>query len=161
VRWLSVSLAAGLTEQVFFRGHLFMIMKSRYSTTMSVFITSLIFGLLHIFMLSAFDVMSMVIVVAGGIIAGTMFSLIYLYTRVIWLAAIVHFVWDVFFIGKIIAITPTQFEANQTIIAFKLLTHNIVFTGGNFGIESTLPSFIVYLIVTAIIFYLYQRKKRR
>lgn len=151
VRWLSVSLAAGLTEEVLFRGLLFMIMKSRYSTALSVFITSLIFGLLHIFMLSTFDIVSAIIVVFGGIIAGIMFSLIYLYTRVIWLAAIVHFIWDVFFIGKIIAISSSQADANHTIVPFKLLTHKLIFTGGNFGIESTAPSFFIYLIVIGCI----------
>jgi len=159
IRWLSVSLAAGLTEQVLFRGHLFLLMKSRYSTALSVFITSLIFGLLHIFMLSAFDVVSAIIVVAGGIIAGVMFSLIYLYTRVIWLAAIVHFIWDVFFIGKVIALASSQTDANHTIIPFKLLTNQLIFTGGNFGIESTAPSFVAYLIVIGCLYYCIGKKK--
>lgn len=161
VRWLSVSLAAGLTEQVLFRGHLFMIMRSRYSIALSVFITSLIFGLLHIFMLNAFDLVSAVIVVVGGVIAGTMFSLIFLYARVIWLAAIVHFIWDVFFIGKIIAISTSQADANHIIIPFKLMSNKLMFTGGNFGIESAAPSFVIYLVVTACLYYLYQGNRQK
>ena len=109
-------------------------------------------------MLNAFDVVSAIIVVAGGIIAGTMFSLIYLYTRVIWLAAIVHFIWDVFFIGKVVALASSQTDANHTIVPFKLLTKQLIFTGGNFGIESTAPSFIAYLIVIGCLYYCIGKK---
>jgi len=147
VKWTAISIAAGLTEEVLFRGHLFMIISSSCSKFKAILISSLIFGLVHIFMLSSFSLVDIMIVVAGGFIAGIMFSCIYQYTKVIWYAAIVHGIWDVFFIGKITNLAASQADANHTIIAFKLTTKSMLLTGGNFGLEAGLPCLIVYLLV--------------
>lgn len=157
VMWVSLSIAAGLTEEVLFRGHLYMIFASGYSRTKAVFIASLIFGLVHVVMLPAFSVADVVTVVVGGFVAGLMFAMIYLYTKVIWYAAVVHIVWDIFFIGKITAIAATQAEANQIILPFRLTTHNSLLTGGSFGVEAGLPCFVLYLLVIG---FLYTRMKR-
>jgi len=159
IKWLSVSIAAGITEQVLFRGHLYMVIRSRYSKVQSIFFTSLIFGIVHIVMLPVITPLDIVIVVIGGIIAGIMFSLICQYTKSVWYAAIVHVVWDIFFIGKITAIAATQAEANGTILPFKLTTHNLLIAGGSFGIEATLPCFIAYLVVIAVLYMLMRERK--
>jgi uncharacterized protein len=147
ITWVSLSIAAGLTEEVLFRGHLLMIFAARYSNVKAVVITSLIFGLVHITMLRAFSFADVVTVTAGGFIAGLMFALIYQYSKVIWYAAVVHIGWDIFFIGKITAIAATQAEANQIIVPFGLTTHNPLLTGGSFGVEAGLPCFVIYFLV--------------
>lgn len=159
VKWTAISIAAGLTEEVLFRGHLFMIFKTMFSTPKAILITSLIFGLVHIAMLTSFNFIDILMVVAGGTIAGIMFSTIYIYTKVIWYAAIVHIVWDVFFIGKIMALAATQSDANQAIISFKLTTQNLLLTGGNFSIEATVPCLIVYLSLTFALYYIFRQRK--
>lgn len=128
-----------------------MIINSSYSKTRAILITSLIFGLVHIAMLSSFGITDIVIVVIGGIISGIMFSCIYQYTKVIWYAAIVHSVWDIFFIGKITALASSGAEASKILIAFKLTTKSLLFTGGNFGIEASLPCLTIYLLVTLVL----------
>jgi len=115
-------------------------------------ITSLIFGTVHIAMLTSFTPVNMIIVVAGGIITGMMFSVIYLYTKAIWYAAIVHIIWDIFFIGKITALAATQADANQAIMAFKLKTQSLLLTGGGFGMEAAVPCLIIYLLVIAVLY---------
>jgi len=159
IKWLSVSIAAGITEQVLFRGHLYMVINSRGSKAQSIFSTSLIFGIVHIAMLPVITPLDIVIVVIGGIIAGIMFSLICQYTKSVWYAAIVHVVWDIFFIGKITAIAATQAEANGTVLPFKLTTHNLLIAGGSFGIEATLPCFVAYLVVIAVLYMLMRERK--
>jgi membrane protease YdiL (CAAX protease family) len=159
ITWVSVSIAAGLTEEVLFRGHLYMIFAARYSRVKAVVITSLIFGLVHIVMLPAFSVSDILTVVVGGFVAGLMFALIYLYSRVIWYAAVVHIVWDIFFIGKITAIAATQAEANQIIIPFRLTTHDALLTGGSFGVEAGLPCFVIYLLVIGVLYMMMKREE--
>jgi membrane protease YdiL (CAAX protease family) len=161
VKWAAVSVAAGITEEVLFRGHLFMIISSRCSKRQAIFITSLIFGLLHIAMLTAFTPVDIFIVVCGGIIAGTMFSFIYQYTKTIWYAAVVHIVWDIFFIGKITTLATTQADANHALMAFKLTTHNLLFTGGNFGMEASVPCLVVYIVTSAGLYLLIRNHKQR
>jgi hypothetical protein len=79
---------------------------------------------------------------------------------VIWYAAIVHIVWDLFFIGKITAIAATQAEANQIIIPFRLTTHDTLLTGGLFGIEAGLPCFVIYLLVIGALYKMMKREGR-
>jgi membrane protease YdiL (CAAX protease family) len=157
VRWSAVSIAAGLTEEVLFRGYLLTILRSRLPVIGSVFISSLIFGVVHIFMLTEITPADIALVIIGGIIAGSMFAFIYLYTGVIWYAAIVHVLWDIFFIGKITAVAFSQAEANQTILAFKLDTQNLLFNGGNFGLEAGLPCMVVCLAIAAILYFLFKK----
>lgn len=158
VKWMAVSFAAGITEEALFRGHLFMIISSRCSKRQAILLTSLIFGLVHIAMLTAFSPVDIIIVVCGGIVAGIMFSLIYQYTKAIWYAAVVHIVWDIFFIGKITTLATTQADANQAIMAFKLTAHNLLLTGGNFGVEGAVPCLTVYIILGIV---LYKRMQNR
>lgn len=152
ITWLSISISAGITEEVLFRGHLFMIIRNRCSVAQSVFITSFIFGLVHIVMLPSFSLLDVIIVTAGGTVAGLMFSMIYVYGRSVWYVAIVHIVWDIFFIGKITAIAATQADANKIIKPFKLTTHSQWLTGGSFGVEAALPSLVLYLLVIGILY---------
>ena len=159
VTWVSLSIAAGLTEEVLFRGHLLMILAGRYSIAKAVVITSLIFGLVHLTMLSAFSVADILTVVIGGSVAGLMFALIYLYSKVIWYAAAVHVVWDIFFIGKITAIAATPADADQIIAPFRLTTHDPLLTGGSFGIEAGLPTFVIYLVVIGILYMMMKRER--
>ncbi len=156
ITWVSISISAGITEEVLFRGHLYMIIRSRCSVMLSAFISSLIFGLVHIAMLPSFTLLDIAIVVTGGTVAGLMFSLIYLYSKSLWYAAIVHAIWDVFFIGKITAIATTQADANQAIMPFKLVTHSEWLTGGSFGVEAALPSLLLYLVVIGVLYGLMQ-----
>jgi hypothetical protein len=81
-----------------------------------------------------------------------MFSIIFIRTKVIWYAAVVHVIWDIFFIGKITTLATTQTDANNAILAFKLTTHSLLFTGGNFGIEAGLPGLILYVIVSVCLY---------
>jgi len=157
ITWISLSIAAGLTEEVLFRGHLYKIFAAGYSRAKSIVITSLIFGLVHIVMLPAFSVSDVLTVVAGGFVAGLMFALIYLYSGVLWYAAVVHIVWDVFFIGKITAIAATQAEADQIILPFRLTTHDPLLTGGSFGVEAGLPCFLIYFVVIGVLYAMMKR----
>ncbi|MES2418448.1 MAG: CPBP family intramembrane glutamic endopeptidase [Bacteroidota bacterium] len=156
IKWFSISISAGITEEVLFRGHLFMLIRSRCSKAKAVLITSLIFGLVHIVMLPSITPLDIVIVVVGGTIAGLMFSLICLYSKSVWYAAIAHIVWDIFFIGKITAIATTQADADKIILPFKLITNNLLLTGGSFGVEVAVPSLLLYLLVIGMLYKLMQ-----
>ena len=160
ITWLSISISAGITEEILFRGHLFMIIRNRWSVAQSIFITSVIFGLVHIVMLPSFTLLDVIIVTAGGTVAGLMFSMIYVYGRSVWYVALVHIVWDIFFIGKITAIAATQADANKIIKPFKLTTQSQWLTGGSFGVEAALPSLVLYLLVIGILYKLMENNSK-
>jgi membrane protease YdiL (CAAX protease family) len=159
VKCVTISVAAGLNEEILFRGHLYHILKTRCSAAMAVFFSAFIFGLVHILMLPKFTLPDALIVIAGGIINGCMLSLIYRYTRVIWYSVIVHAIWDIFFIGKITLITDHQSIANQAIFALKITNPKILFTGGSFGLEASLPSLLAITLLTGMLYLLLGRKR--
>ncbi len=157
-RWTAVSVAAGITEEVLFRGYLFMIILQKYSRLPSMLIASVIFGTVHIAMLGVVTPSDIAITVTGGMLSGMMFALIYTSTGTIWTAAIVHSIWDIFFIGKITTIATTQSEANNALFPFKLSSHHPLINGGSFGIEAALPCLLIYIALSLI---LYGQGRRR
>ncbi|HEY4327329.1 MAG TPA: CPBP family intramembrane glutamic endopeptidase [Mucilaginibacter sp.] len=160
IKCITISIAAGLNEEILFRGHLYYILKERCSPIMAIFFSALTFGLVHIFMLPKFTISDALLVVVGGIINGSMLSGVYRYTKVIWYAVIVHAVWDIFFIGKITLITDLQSYANQAIIALKITSDKVIFTGAGFGLEAALPSLGVIIILAAGIYFSSIRRRR-
>jgi hypothetical protein len=160
IKCITISIAAGLNEEILFRGHLYYILRDRCSPVMAIFFSAFTFGLVHIFMLPKFTISDAILVVVGGIINGTMLSGVYRYTKVIWYAVIVHAIWDIFFIGKITVITDMQSYANQAVIALKITSDKVIFTGGGFGLEAALPSLVVIIILTGGIYFSFMLKKR-
>lgn len=151
VKWAAISLAAGITEELLFRGHLFALLRNRCSPVGAMVISSLLFGLVHISMLPKFSVGDILAVTAGGFLAGMMFSMIYLRSAAIGYAVLVHALWDVFFIGKIISIANTQADADSSILAFRLTTGKLWLSGGSFGIEAGIFSLVLYVIVILVL----------
>jgi len=151
IKWSAISVAAGITEEVLFRGHIFALLSNRCAPGYAMAISSLLFGLVHISMLPAFRIGDMIIVTVGGFLAGMMFSMIYRQSGVIGYAVLVHALWDVFFIGKITAITTRQADANATILPFRLTNGKVWITGGSFGIEAGIFSLALYIAMILIL----------
>lgn len=160
-KWTSISIAAGLTEEVLFRGHLFMIIRDKYGDRNAILATSAIFGAVHIAMLPVITPRDILLVLIGGIVTGIMFTAVYMHSRSIWCAAIVHSIWDVFFIGKVTTIANSPADAAGAIAAFRLTSKNLLLTGGNFGIETGLPAFMCYLALTIAIFISFRKRRSK
>lgn len=157
IKWISISIAAGFAEEVLFRGHLFMIIRDKCRIRTAILITSIIFGTVHIAMLPVITPEDIMIVLLGGTITGILFTAIYMYSQSIWCAAIVHSIWDIFFIGKITTVVHNTADTAKVIAAFKLTSKNMLLTGGNFGLETGLPAFVCYLLVIISIFVFQKR----
>ena len=158
IKWISISIAAGFTEEVLFRGHLFMIVRDKCRPRTAILTTSIIFGTVHIAMLPVITAEDILIVLLGGTVTGIMFTAIYLYTQSIWCVAIVHSIWDIFFIGKITTIAHNPVDAANAIAAFKLTSKSLLLTGGNFGLETGLPAFLCYLLVIITLSFFLSKK---
>jgi uncharacterized protein len=81
--------------------------------------------------------------------------MIYVYTKSIWNAGIVHFMWNLLILNGLIAI-GTNPKA-EVLIKFNLGDNPFV-NGGKFGIEASIPAMIIYGGVGLILWKLYKKE---
>ncbi len=150
------SFAAGFVEELVFRGVILNLLSIRWNRWIGVLVPSLIFACLHIIgrKLSA---LSMVQLLIAGTLAGIMFSLIEIEQQKIWNNALIHAIWNLF-TSALVAVNVTL--KSDAIITFIPQNKNFLFTGGDFGMESSLIAIAAYLIVIALAIFLIKQKKR-
>jgi membrane protease YdiL (CAAX protease family) len=152
---LCIGISTGITEELWFRGYIMKLLEKNIGKFISIIITTIVFSLLHIININeknnSFDVFLLII---SGIMAGIMFASIVYKSNSIWPAVIVHIFWNSI-TGGIIHIGINE---NKTVLFNYILEKDLnIITGGNIGIEVSLPAMIGYIIV--IIICNYKRKE--
>lgn len=82
-------IAAGFVEEMVFRGIILNLLKSRWNIKVAVLVPSFLFGLVHIIGMD-FSILSCMLVLIAGTMAGVMFSLIAIESGSVWNSGIVH-----------------------------------------------------------------------
>lgn len=142
-------LGAGIVEEMVFRGFILNLLKEKYNIKISIILPSLIFGLLHIIGIP-FNILTYMQIIFAGTLVGIMFSLISIKENNILSSSLVHSFWNIFIIGGILNI-GTEFN-KYSIYNYVLKNKNILFTGGEFGIEISIISIVSYMIVIYLVF---------
>ena len=140
-------IAAGIVEELVFRGIILNLLKERWNKTVAILIPSLIFGLVHIIGMK-FTLLSCFLVIASGTLVGIMFSLISLTKESIWNSAIVHVLWNIIIIGGFLTISESS--SSNSLFHYVIDSKNFALTGGEFGIESSVIAVIGYCIVICL-----------
>ncbi len=152
---LGMSLAAGFLEEILFRGYLFNLLKTKYKFWVAAFAPSLLFTLTHIG--GAGSLLNVVQLLISGLLVSFMFIMIYIYTKSIWNAGIVHFLWNLILLNGLIAFDTK--ENSEVLVQFNI-GNNQIFNGGDFGIEASIPAIIVYGFTSLILWRLYKKKQQ-
>ncbi|MEE9449603.1 MAG: type II CAAX endopeptidase family protein [Ignavibacteriaceae bacterium] len=152
---LGMSLAAGFLEEILFRGYLFNLLKTKYKFWVAAFAPSLLFTLKHIG--GAGSLLNVVQLLISGLLVSFMFIMIYIYTKSIWNAGIVHFLWNLILLNGLIAFDTK--ENSEVLVQFNI-GNNQIFNGGDFGIEASIPAIIVYGFTSLILWRLYKKKQQ-
>lgn len=138
--------ATGIVEEVIFRGVIMSALEYRWNKWVAIIIPSVIFGAVHIFG-NELDFLSTIQLLIAGSIVGILFSLVTYESKGIWCSALIHGLWNTIIVGHILNIGT---KADETAIFNYVLDTNLfIITGGDFGIESSIVSIIVYLLVIA------------
>ena len=87
-----MSLAAGIIEEVVFRGYLVNLLTKKYTFWFSAIFPSFLFTLIHIG--GADSLLNVIQLMIAGMLVSIMFLVIYKKTGSIWNASIVHFLWN-------------------------------------------------------------------
>ncbi|WP_310601553.1 CPBP family intramembrane glutamic endopeptidase [Anaerosporobacter sp.] len=138
---------AGIVEEIIFRGIIMNVVEKRFDRKVAIIVPSLLFGILHIIGMD-FNLLSCALVILAGTMVGIMFSLIALKTKSVWNSAIVHALWNIIIIGGILNI-GTSFNENS-LYSYVLDTKSFVWTGGEFGIESSIIGVAGYVLVCLV-----------
>ncbi len=149
--------AAGVVEEMVFRGLILDLLKNRWNLVVAVIAPSVVFGFVHVLGMD-FSIGSIILVTVAGTMVGIMFSLVALEGGSIWNSAVMHMVWNTIIIGGLFRVGINKDPAD--IAEYLLASDKFWITGGEFGIESALPSLIGYTIVAAIAFMMLRKMNK-
>lgn len=151
-------LAGGIVEEMIFRGVIMSALEYRYNKKIAIFAPSILFASLHIIG-RELDFFSIIQLMVAGSIVGILFSLITYETGNIWSSALVHCIWNIMIGSGILSIGVTP---NETSIFNYVLDTKISFiSGGDFGVEVSIVSILVYLLFAGLAVALIRRKQSR
>jgi len=153
----SSCLVAGITEEIVFRGFVMRILEKRWNKYVAIFVPSVLFALLHVFSMDMPSFLDLIMLTIAGSAVGVMFSLITYQSESIWPAAIVHGLWNLIIIGGILEIGG---QPGKALFTFTLNSESVILTGGSFGIESSIPATIGYLLISLIAYMLLNKNNR-
>lgn len=140
---LSMSVLAGVFEELLLRGILFRLVEQRLGTWWSLAISAAIFGALHLFNPGA----SLVSAAAIALEAGVMLGAAYAATRKLWLPIGLHIAWN-FTESGVFGVPVSGLSVDGLLRAH--LSGPAILSGGAFGIEGSLLTVIAGLAVSAL-----------
>lgn len=150
-------IAAGFVEEMVFRGVILNLIKSRWNIKAAVLVPSVLFGLVHIIGMD-FSIISCLLVLISGTMAGIMFSMVEIESGSVWNSGIVHAIWNIIIIGGGLAINKNADE--YSVMTYVLKSKSFVLTGGEFGIESSIVSLLGYVVVALVATCMIQKKTK-
>jgi uncharacterized protein len=136
---LMASVAAGIFEELLFRGLLFRLIESAVGTWLAVGVSAVIFGLIHMLnphatLLGACSIM---------LEAGVLLAAAYLVTRRLWLPIGLHIAWN-FTQGGIFGLVVSGTDASVGLFN-GVLSGPVWLSGGEFGAEASVVAVIICL----------------
>ncbi|MDO7205269.1 CPBP family intramembrane metalloprotease [Paraclostridium bifermentans] len=142
----------GGTEEILTRGWLMNILGARYNINIGLFISSVLFGLLHLFNPNV-----NIVAILNIILVGYLFGLYVIKTNDLWGACGMHSAWN-FAQGNLFGFEVSGLNVSiGSLFDFNLNGNNLV-SGGVFGPEAGLASTIILIIGIAFILLLDRKR---
>ena len=135
-------LVVGVAEEIIFRGILFRWIDEKWGFVAALIVSSIIFGLLHIFQPEATLWSSFAIAVEAGLLLGAAYK----YSGTLWLPIGIHWAWN-FTQGNIFGFAVSGSDAGDALIQASVSGPDIL-TGGAFGAEASVISLLVGLALS-------------
>ncbi|MET0982168.1 MAG: type II CAAX endopeptidase family protein [Telluria sp.] len=143
---LAVMLFIGVVEEVIGRGIIFRITEESLGSRPAILLSALLFGLAHLPGEGA-DIMAIGITM----VAGAFFAAAYMLTRRLWLCIGIHAAWN-YTMGSIFSVAVSGRESKGLLVG--TLTGPDWVTGGSYGLEASLPTLLVLVLVGGCFFWL-------
>ncbi len=142
---LTIGITSAIIEETLFRGIVFRILEEKLGSYLSLLISALIFGALHIINPNS----SLTTGIGLAIQAGLLLGAAYIYSRNLWFPIAIHFAWN-FTQSTIYGANVSGNAISKTLITSKIEGAEW-FTGGQFGPEGSIQATIFCLITTIVL----------
>ncbi|WP_404986262.1 lysostaphin resistance A-like protein [Chryseobacterium sp. M5] len=142
-----------IIEEILVRGIIFRIIEEKLGSYWALIISSLLFGVLHLWNPNSTILSSLCITTAGFLFGAAFIS-----SRSLWLPIAIHFAWNFTQSGIYGAITSGNEKTNSLLTA-KIQGLELI-TGGEFGPEGSIQATLFCFITTAILLFLSHKKSR-
>ena len=134
---IAMALKAGIFEELVFRGVLFRSVEDMFGSWISIVVSSLVFGLLHLFNPEG--------TIAGGVFisieAGLLLAAAYLATRRLWICFGFHAAWN--YVQSAVYSGVVSGSVNEPGLIRDTIQGPDLLTGGSFGMEQSVFALIL------------------
>lgn len=148
----TVALSVAIFEEILIRGIIFRIVEEKLGSYISLLITAIIFGALHL----ANPNSTLMSGLCVGIEAGFLMGAAYIYARNLWFPIAIHFAWNFMQSGIFGAITSGN-EKTSGLLTTKITGSQLI-TGGEFGPEATIQAIIFCVLASIVLLQLSKNK---
>ena len=142
---LTMGITSAIIEETLFRGIIFRIPEEKLGSYISLLISALIFGALHISNPNSSISAGIGLAIQAGLLLGAA----YIYSRNLWFPIAIHFAWN-FTQSAIFGANVSGNVISKTLITSKIEGAEW-FTGGQFGPEGSIQATVFCLIATIIL----------
>lgn len=149
----AIMFTVAIIEEILVRGIIFRIIEEKLGSYLSLTISSLIFGILHLANPHT-TFLSTLCITAAGFLLGAAF----IYSRNLWFPIALHFAWNFTQSGIYGAITSGN-EKTNNLLTSKIQGSEMI-TGGSFGPEGSIQATLVCVITTVILLFLCQKQNK-
>ena len=149
---LSIVLFAGISlfEEIIFRGYLLKNLLESFNPLVALFISSILFSLIH-----GSNPNVTTIGLINIFLAGFFLGVSYVFTKNLWFPVALHFSWN--FFQSMFGFRVSGLDS-YSIIEFSIIENNLL-NGGEFGFESSILSIGILIIGTYLIFKYFKKSK--
>ena len=151
---LTMGITSAIIEETLIRGIIFRIPEEKLGSYLSLLISALVFGALHISNPNS----SLSAGIAISIQAGLLLGAAYIYSRNLWFPIAIHFAWN-FTQSAIYGANVSGTTISKTLINSKIEGAEW-FTGGQFGPEGSIQATVFCLIATIILLILSHKEDK-
>ena len=151
---LTVAFTVAIFEEILIRGILLRIIEESLGSYITLIISALIFGGLHLLNPNSSLTSAFCVAVEGGLLLGAS----YIYTRNLWFPIAIHFAWNFIQSGIFGAITSGN-EKTNSLFTTQIIGPTFI-TGGPFGPEGTIQATIFCGFATIVLMYFNIKKNK-
>jgi len=149
----SIAFSVAIFEEILLRGIIFRITEERFGSHISLLISAIIFGGVHLLNPGSTIISSVCIGLVGFI-----FGALFIYSRNLWLPIAVHFSWNFVQSGIFGAVTSGN-DKTSSLFNFNITGSELI-TGGAFGPEGTIQATLLWLVVAIVLMILITKQNK-
>ncbi|MCV9928688.1 CPBP family intramembrane metalloprotease [Flavobacterium sp. LS1R49] len=148
----TIAFTVAIFEEILIRGIIFRIIEEKLGSYISLIISAIIFGALHLSNPSSTPISALCVALEAGLLIG----LAYIYTRSLWFPIAIHFAWNFMQSGIFGAVTSGN-DQTTGLLTTKIVGSELI-TGGDFGPEGSIQAIIFCLLASIILLQLSKDK---